>query len=148
VKVSAKGDYAIRAMVDLALWDGPGLRPIQDIAARQRIPQRYLEQVLLDLKRGGLLQSRRGSAGGYRLGRPADRITVGDVLRAVEGSPAGAEVSRRPGRPPAEDAAGDLADLWREVADAVSAVVDRITLEDLRRRAEDRRIATQPMYHI
>jgi Rrf2 family transcriptional regulator, cysteine metabolism repressor len=148
VRVSAKGEYAIRAMLDLAMHDGESLSPIQDIASRQHIPQRYLEQVLLQLKRGGLLLSKRGSAGGYRLARAADRITVGDVLRAVEGPPAGIETSRRAGRAGAEDPANDLADLWRQVAEAVAAVVDQMTLDDLRRRVEDRRTAARPMYHI
>jgi Rrf2 family transcriptional regulator, cysteine metabolism repressor len=148
VKVSAKGEYAIRAMLDLAMHDGESLSPIQDIASRQHIPQRYLEQVLLQLKRGGLLLSKRGSAGGYRLARAADRITVGDVLRAVEGPPPGIETSRRAGRGGAEDPASDLADLWRQVAEAVAAVVDQMTLDDLRRRVEDRRTAARPMYHI
>src|SRR4029450_3175070 len=67
VRISAKGEYAIKAMLDLALSDGGGLRPIQDIATRQDIPQRYLEQVLLGLTRAGLLVSKRGCAGGYRL---------------------------------------------------------------------------------
>jgi cysteine synthase A len=72
-------------MLDLALHRERGLTPIQAIAARQAIPQRYLEQVLLALKRAGLLTSKRGSAGGYHLTRPPEDITVGDVLRAVEG---------------------------------------------------------------
>ena len=148
MRVSAKGEYAIRALLDLALHEGETLSPIQDIAARQRIPQRYLEQVLLQLKRVGLLQSKRGSAGGYRLGRSPERITVGDVLRAVEGAPEGADVVRQRGRSTAGDPAAELSDLWREVADAVAAVVDRVTLEDLRRRVEDRRSAARPMYHI
>ena len=71
MRISAKGEYAIKAMVDLALHEGRDLQPIQDIAARQGIPQRYLEQVLLQLKRSGFLYARRGSAGGYRLSRPA-----------------------------------------------------------------------------
>jgi len=144
VRISAKGEYAIKAMVDLALHDGPGLQPIQDIAARQHIPQRYLEQVLLQLKRSGFLYARRGSAGGYRLNRPPDQVTVGALLRAVEGPPAGPDTPRR-GR--GEDAAG-LDDLWQEIADAVASVVDRTTLEDLRRRAEERRSSARPMYHI
>ncbi len=148
MRVSAKGEYAIRALLDLALHDGETLSPIQDIAARQRIPQRYLEQVLLQLKRVGLLQSKRGSAGGYRLGRSPERITVGDVLRAVEGAPEGGDVLRPRGRATGGDPAAELGDLWREVADAVASVVDRVTLEDLRRRAEDRRSAARPMYHI
>jgi len=147
VRVSAKGEYAIRAMLELALSDVEALRPIQDIAARQGIPQRYLEQVLLQLKRAGLLHSRRGSSGGYRLGRPPERISVGDVLRAVEGAP-GLDLSRRASRAGPEDPAGDLSELWREVADAVSTVVDRVTLDDLRRRAEERRSAARAMYHI
>ena len=148
MRVSAKGEYALKALLDLAQHDTEGLRPIQAIAARQGIPQRYLEQVLLQLKRAGFLDSRRGSAGGYRLIRPAAEVTVGAVLRAVEDSVAGADPPRRGGRHAHGDHAGDLADLWREVAEAVTAVVDCVTIEDLRRRAEERRARAQPMYHI
>ena len=95
MRISAKGEYAIKAMLDLALAEGAGLRPIQDIATRQGIPQRYLEQVLLELTRAGLLLSKRGSAGGYRLARTSEQVTVGDVLRAVEGSGNGLEPARR-----------------------------------------------------
>jgi Rrf2 family transcriptional regulator, cysteine metabolism repressor len=148
VRVSAKGEYAIKALLDLALRDKEGLQPIQEIAARQGIPQRYLEQVLLQLKRAGLLESRRGSAGGYRLGRPSDQVTVGAVLRAVEGSLVGTEPARRGARQARGEFTGDLSDLWRDIGEAVSAVVDRVTLEDLRRRAEERRATARPMYHI
>jgi Rrf2 family protein len=147
VRISAKGEYAIRAILDLSLHEGHGLQPIQEIAARQGIPQRYLEQVLLQLKRTGFLHSRRGSAGGYRLSRSPDQLTVGAVLRAVEGNPA-TEGHRRGGRAGHGEAAGDLFELWREVAEAVSGVIDRTTFEDLKRRAEDRRSAARPMYHI
>jgi Rrf2 family protein len=145
--LSAKGEYAVKALLDLALHASDDLTPIQDIAARQGIPQRYLEQVLLGLRRAGFLFSRRGSAGGYRLARPADQITVGAVLRAVEGS-GGPEAGRRSEKSPLADDAGDLADLWREIDQAVSAVIDRVTIEELRRRAEDRRRTLRPMYHI
>lgn len=148
MRVSAKGEYAIKALLDLALRDKEGLQPIQEIAARQGIPQRYLEQVLLQLKRAGLLESRRGSAGGYRLGRPSDQVTVGAVLRAVEGSLVGTEPARRGARQTRGEFTGDLSDLWRDIGEAVSAVVDRVTLEDLRRRAEERRATARPMYHI
>ncbi len=148
MNISAKGEYAIRAMLDLTLSDGDDLRPIQDIAAHQGIPQRYLEQVLLQLKRAGLLVSRRGSSGGYRLNRPPDQITVGSVLRAVEGSVPGLEPPRRAGRKPHPDAAGDLSELWREIDEAVSGVIDRTTLADLGRRALERQGARRPMYHI
>jgi Rrf2 family protein len=147
VRLSAKSEYAVKALLDLALHTGAELQPIQEIAARQGIPQRYLEQVLLGLKRAGFLVSRRGSAGGYRLGRPPDQITVGAVLRAVEGSES-AEASRRGGRRPPADDVGDLAELWKEIDAAVSGVIDRLTLEDLRRRADERRRTARPMYHI
>lgn len=148
MRISAKGEYAIKAMVDLALHDGPELQPIQDIAARQSIPQRYLEQVLLQLKRAGFLYARRGSSGGYRLSRSADQVTVGALLRAVEGPPPGLDAPRRGGRGEASEDAAGLRELWQEVSEAVASVVDRTTLEDLRRRAEERRSAARPMYHI
>lgn len=148
MRISAKGEYAIKAMVDLALHDGPDLQPIQDIAARQSIPQRYLEQVLLQLKRSGFLYARRGSSGGYRLSRPPDQITVGALLRAVEGPSAAADGPQRGGRGAAPDDSAALGELWREIDAAVAAVVDRTSLEDLRRRADERRSAARPMYHI
>jgi Rrf2 family protein len=148
VRISAKGEYAVKAMLDLALCDdGQTLQPIQDIARRQGIPQRYLEQVLLGLKRAGFLHSRRGSAGGYRLAKTSDQITVGALLRAVEGQ-SGVGLAGRASRGSAGDAGGDLIQLWRAVSDAVDTVVDGTTLEDLRRQAAERRASTKPMYHI
>ena len=148
MRISAKGEYAIQAMLDLALHRDRGLTPIQAIAARQAIPQRYLEQVLLALKRAGLLTSRRGSAGGYHLTRPPEDITVGDVLRAVEGPVNGLGPVRRGRGRIARDPVADLSELWREIDEAVSGVVDRITFEDLRKRAEERRSVARAMYHI
>jgi Rrf2 family transcriptional regulator, cysteine metabolism repressor len=148
VRISAKGEYAVKAMLDLSLCDdGQTLQPIQDIARRQGIPQRYLEQVLLGLKRAGFLHSRRGSAGGYRLAKAPDQITVGALLRAVEGQ-SGVGLAGRASRGSAGDAGGDLIQLWRAVSDAVDTVVDGTTLEDLRRQAAERRASTKPMYHI
>ena len=138
MRISAKGEYAIKAMLDLALQRERGLIPIQEIADRQKIPQRYLEQVLLSLKRAGLLTSKRGSTGGYHLTRDPEEITVGAVLRAVEGTRSTFQASESP----------DLADLWLEVSEAVSKVVDRVTFGELVGRARERRGRAQPMYHI
>ncbi|HEU5323825.1 MAG TPA: Rrf2 family transcriptional regulator [Methylomirabilota bacterium] len=146
MRISAKGEYAIKAMLDLALHRERGLVPIQEVAARQAIPQRYLEQVLLALKRAGLLSSKRGSAGGYHLTRPPEEITVGAVLRAVEGRHApfeGAAAGRRNG---GEEL--DLAELWQEISEAVSRVVDRLTFGELADRVLERRRTARPMYHI
>jgi Rrf2 family protein len=145
MRISAKGEYAIKAVLDLALHHGRGLIPIQEIAERQGIPQRYLEQVLLALKRTGLLTSKRGASGGYHLTRPPEELTVGAVLRAVEGNGAPFEmvVATR-----ARADGHDLAELWEEIGEAVSGVIDRLTFEDLAARARERRGAMRAMYHI
>ena len=146
MRISAKGEYAIKAVLDLALHRHRGLVPIQEIAARQAIPQRYLEQVLLALKRAGLLTSRRGSSGGYHLTRPPEEITVGAVLRAVEGRSAPFEAVNGDRR--STGAGEDLAALWREIGEAVSQVIDRLTFGELAARSAERRSAARPMYHI
>jgi Rrf2 family protein len=140
MRLSAKGEYALKAMLDLSLQPARRIVPIQEIATRQGIPQRYLEQVLQALKRAGLLASRRGAAGGYQLARAPEDITAGDVLRAVEGAHAPFE-ARDPGR------RGDLAQLWEEIGRGVSEVVDRLTFGELAERARAR-AGAQPMYHI
>jgi DNA-binding IscR family transcriptional regulator len=112
--------------------------------------------VLLVLKRAGFLESKRGSTGGYRLARPAGGISVGEVLRAVEGrlgplEIAGREPRRGRGGPTGArqpDGTSDLGELWGAVAGAVAAVVDRTTVADLAERARARRAAATPMYHI
>lgn len=145
LRISAKGEYAIRAVLDLALHHGRGLIPIQEIAARQRIPQRYLEQVLLALKRADLLTSKRGASGGYHLTRAPEQITVGEVLRAVEGASAPLEA---PGRDRAWRDGHELTELWEAIAEAVSGVVDRLTFGELAARARERVSVARPMYHI
>jgi Rrf2 family protein len=142
MRVSAKAEYAIKAVLDLAMHQRDDLVPIQDIAARQAIPQRYLEQVLLALKRSGLLTSKRGSSGGYHLTRPPEEITVGAVLRAVEGDSAPFEGLGRRGD------GYDLAELWTEISSAVSRVVDGLTFGELAARARERRAAVRSMYYI
>jgi Rrf2 family protein len=142
MRVSAKAEYAIKAVLDLAMHPQSELIPIQDIAARQAIPQRYLEQVLLALKRSGLLTSKRGSSGGYHLTRPPEEITVGAVLRAVEGENAPFEVLGRRGD------GYELVELWKEIGEAVSRVVDGLTFGELAARVRERRAGVRSMYHI
>ena len=146
MRISAKGEYAIKAMLDLAMQRGRPLVPIQEIAARQGIPQRYLEQVLLALKRAGLLTSKRGSTGGYHLTKAPDEITIGAVLRAVDGGSAPFESGTAGRRNGLRD--NDLGELWGEIAEAVAGVVDRWTVGDLVARVEERRRNSNPMYHI
>jgi Rrf2 family protein len=147
MRISAKGEYAIKAMLDLAMHRARTLVPIQEIAGRQGIPQRYLEQVLLALKRGGLLTSKRGSTGGYHLTKASEDITIGAILRAVDGGSAPFDAASHGRRNGARDNP-ELGELWEEIALAVGGVVDRWTLGDLVARAEERRGSARPMYHI
>ena len=144
MRISAKGEYAIKAVLDLALHRDRDLIPIQEIAARESIPQRYLEQVLLSLKRAGILTSKRGSSGGYHLTKAPEEITIGAVLRAVEGTGVPFEPQARPKNGHGDD----LAVLWRRIGDAVSQVVDQLTFGELAAQAAQRRASARPMYHI
>ena len=85
MKISTKGKYGLRAMIDLAQYSEQEAVSISSIAQRQKISESYLEQLVAKLKKAGLVISIRGAAGGYRLARPAAGISVGDVLRALEG---------------------------------------------------------------
>ncbi|HJD24323.1 MAG TPA: Rrf2 family transcriptional regulator [Firmicutes bacterium] len=131
MKISTKGRYGLRLMLDLAVHSGGGLVPLRDIAARQEISEKYLEQIMMLLNRAGLVRSVRGSQGGYALSRPAGEITVGDVLRTMEGSLAPVDCV-------AEGAAGCAmagrcvtTEVWAKLKEAVDGVVDGITLADL-----------------
>jgi Rrf2 family protein len=122
---SVKGEYALQAIFDLASQrSGEPIR-IADIAQRQKIPQKFLELILASLKQAGFVESRRGAEGGYLLSRAADSLTVGEVLRYVEG-PQGKR-SRRKGAPT------PFTEMWEQVDAAVSSVVDKTTFADLQR---------------
>lgn len=125
MKVSAKAEYACLALLALARAapDDPPMR-IREIAEAYEIPERYLVQILLQLKSSGLVISTRGALGGYRLARPAGRIAIGEVLGAIEGPDEG---PREPGEP----ASAALSDVWRQVREAERSVLQRITLADL-----------------
>ena len=85
MKISTKGRYALRLMIDIAEHGNNGWIPIKDISARQGISVKYLEQIVITLKRVGLLRSERGPGGGYKLSRTPEQYTAGEILRAIEG---------------------------------------------------------------
>lgn len=93
MKLSTKGRYGLRAMIDLAVYSEKEPVSIQSIADRQNISERYLEQLMASLKKEGLVKSIRGANGGYQLARPAIGISVGDILRALEGDLASSNLS-------------------------------------------------------
>jgi Rrf2 family protein len=129
VRTTAKVDYALRAAAELAAAaDGP--LKAERIAQAQGIPVKFLENILLDLKHAGLVQSQRGAEGGYWLARPAEEISVADVVRAVEGP-----LAHVRGLPPDElryeGPAARLPEVWVAVRASLRAVLEHVTLADL-----------------
>jgi Rrf2 family protein len=129
VRVSAKTDYAVRAAVELAASpEGPvkGER----LAEAQDIPLQFLEHILLDLKRAGIVRARRGARGGYWLARPADEVTIAEVIRAVEGPIANVQ-SAPPESITYRGSAVHLREVWIAVRASLRSVLENVTLADL-----------------
>jgi Rrf2 family protein len=129
VRVSAKADYAIRAAVELAAaGDGPvkGER----IAQAQQIPPNFLENILADLRNAGVVASRRGAEGGYWLARPADEVSLAEVIRAVDGPLANVRGVRSE-QVSYEGSAEPLRDVWVAVRASLRSVLEQVTLADV-----------------
>lgn len=129
MEISARSDYGIRALAELTAVGG-GPRTVTELAAAQDIPPRFLQNILLQLRRRGLVQSQRGTEGGYRLARDADRITLADVMRALEGPLAGIR-GARPESVVYEGGATAVLDVWLAVRVSMRGVLEEITLQDL-----------------
>lgn len=123
MNISVKSEYALQAILDLSQQPPGEPIKIADIARRQKIPQKFLELILSSLKQGGFVESRRGAEGGYRLARPADQITIGEVLRFAEDT-----------KKPRKSASGPFSDVWKRVDEAVSAILDKTTFAELARQ--------------
>lgn len=137
MNISVKSEYALMAILDLAMQPPGDPVKIADIARRQQIPQKFLELILASLKHGGFVESRRGAEGGYRLARSADQITVGEALRYVaEGK------SARRHDPDV------LADLWKRVDASVDAILDQTTFAELVRRWKESQKRYVPNWDI
>ncbi len=130
MRVSAKADYALRAAIELAAHEGE--RPLKGerIAQAQEIPLKFLENILVELRRAGIVTSRRGAEGGYLLARPADEVTVADVVRAVEGPIANVR-GRGPETVEYSGSAERLREVWIAVRANLRAVLEHVTLADL-----------------
>jgi Rrf2 family protein len=129
VQISARADYALRALLTLAASDG-GLVKGEALAAAQELPLRFLENILTDLRRSGLVTSRRGAEGGYRLCRPADEISVAMVIRATDG-PLASVRGRGPELAAYEGAARHLQEVWIAVRVSLRRVLEQVTLADV-----------------
>ena len=140
MNISVKGEYALHALFDLASQPPGTPVKIGDIARRQKIPQKFLELILAGLKQGGFVESRRGAEGGYLLLRAPETLTAGEVLRFVEGPQARGRSRRRSESP--------FADMWQQVDQAVSDVLDHTTFADLRTAWAERNARFVPNWEI
>ncbi|MFD6179424.1 MULTISPECIES: RrF2 family transcriptional regulator [unclassified Isoptericola] len=130
MRISAKADYAVRAAAELAAAADSGPVPAESLARAQGVPHRFLEAILSDLRREGIVASRRGAGGGYVLARPADRVTVADVVRAVDG-PLVFVRDARPSDLEYTGAAASLLHVWVALRVNVRAVLEQVSLADL-----------------
>jgi Rrf2 family protein len=129
VRISAKSDYALRAATELAAADGGPVKG-EALATRQQIPQKFLENILSDMRQAGIVRSQRGAEGGYWLARPAEEVTVADVIRAVDG-PLASVRGQRPEDVAYDGNAEPLQRVWIAVRAALRGVVEHVTLADL-----------------
>ena len=134
MRITYKGDYALKTILDLALHYSNSPITIHELAKRADVPIKFLEQILLDLKRGGFVESRRGKIGGYLLARPPSKIKLGEVVRFIDGpiEPVACVDKNYKG---CNDIKTCLfRGIWKDISVGISKVVDNITFEDLAKR--------------
>jgi Rrf2 family protein len=155
MKLSTRGDYAVRALLELATEGVSGeAMPLGSIAERTGIPPKYLEQILMRLRSARVVTAKRGAHGGYALARPAGDVTVGEVIRAMDGplapSPCASQTAHAACaayRCPSEESCVMRA-LWVDVREAIAGILDHTTFGDLAERERVQRDARRAMYHI
>ena len=145
MRVSAKTDYAVRALLELAVG-GEGPVKAERLAQAQAIPLKFLENILTDLRHAGIVRAQRGAEGGYWLARDPAEVTVGEVIRAVDG-PLASVMGEAPEDVAYDGAAQNLRVVWVALRASMRSVVDEVTLEDVvndRLPAAVRRLTEQP----
>lgn len=130
MKISAESDYACRALLELALnWPGRKLVQVSVIAKKQNIPIKYLEQILIELKNIGMVESVRGKQGGYRLVKEPRKISLGEVMRKTRGPLL--QIADA-----AEKREAVFTPIWKETEEAIAKVLDKINFEDIANKAK------------
>lgn len=147
MRITSRGEYGVRALFDLALHFGQGPVPLKSIAERQGISDHYLEQLMAAMRKSGLVKSSRGALGGYELAHAPDNVTIGQIIRTLEG-PILAQAEM-------ESSVVDdiqrlaIETMWTEIAEKVNALLDATTLADLVEQAEKLRTSEGAlMWHI
>lgn len=138
MKISTKGRYALRIMLDIAMHDDGKHIPLKDIAKRQNLTVKYLEQIISLLNKAGYLQSLRGNTGGYRLAKNLDEYVVGDILRVTEGDLAPVACLKKCGDFCQREDICKTVSFWRGLDRVINEYVDSYTLKDLLEQAQDK----------
>lgn len=139
MKITYKGDYALKALLHLSYFYGSAdVIPLTDIAAKQNIPLQYLEQIMLILKNGGFIDSKRGKGGGFFLIKSPEKTTLGEILRLIEG-PMEPIVC---GKQDHDSSCGEeetcaFREVWLKVTEAISDIIDNITFSDIMSRSKE-----------
>ena len=147
MKLSTKGRYGARAMLDLALYYGEGPILLKDIAKRQQISERYLEHLILSLKAAGLVKSARGARGGFILAKPPSQIRLIEMIQILEGSIAPVDCVLDP-KVCSRASLCVTRDIWSEMNRAMSGILESTTLQDLVERQKEKEQHKVAMYYI
>jgi Rrf2 family protein len=138
MKLSKKSDYALRAMIFLSLNYKKGAVQIKEISTKERIPQKFLENILLTLRKVGILNSKMGLKGGYELAKSPDLITLGEVIRALDGAIAPVDcVSKISYKPCSEEVTCVIRGVMMDIRNAITDVLDTMTFADMCKRVKD-----------
>lgn len=147
MKLSTRGTYGTRALLDLALHQGNEPVPLKNIARRQNIPLHYLEHLIAPLIAAGIVASTRGAKGGVQLVRPPQEVKLNEVIQLLEGSIAPVECINNPESCPRYDTCVTR-DVWDKMKKAMDGVLESTTLQDLVERQKKKEKSTEVMYYI
>ncbi len=142
MRFSARGEYGVKAIIDIALFSKDAPVQVKEISGRQGIPERFLEQVMSSLKRAGLVESIRGAQGGYLLTRDTSSVSLADVIEAVEGPLEVMSCTSEKNTRCKEKELCALKDVWSDVQGVIVDALDAITLEDLCNRTRNKSVVT------
>ena len=137
MRLSKKAEYGLRALIYAARFPEGTTFQIKDLAEKNRIPKKFLELILLELKNVGILRSRRGVGGGYLLERRPEMIRSTEIIRAIDGPVMQVGEPKKKGEPGKEDVSPAVTRLVKETSEAIESVLDRWTLADLAREEQD-----------
>jgi Rrf2 family transcriptional regulator, cysteine metabolism repressor len=147
MKISTKIRYGTRAMLELACRYGEGPVELKEIAKKENISAKYLEQVIIPLRTGGLVKSIRGSKGGYSLAKPPSEVSLNDVIEILEGPLNLVDCLQDPNACPMSPSCATR-DIWQEVSHAINGIFHSINFEEMVNRKREKERSTHPTYQI